>query len=1200
MTILASDIQLMESERMRDTSDGGGRQTGEVIVSGEVGNIFPKISRLDAVYGRVNLRKVYLAVRTANNDVYAGAHAIVSAPPENGRVSCLLFSTESAFDDRDDARDRIESYVVAGPLSRMRLYGNQLVGQQAILTYQKESEPLPDVGSVIVLSTENSSGVVSASQYVRITDITHEMRTFTDDNGDFSMRVITLKIGSRLNTSFAANEVSRFSTDSSATKIRVTQVADASQYYGLMPTTEASNIGDLSLRLSSVYGALVPSTNRETGISLASIAGVISVIPAMSTEYTKTLTSSGYNNVQFIGSSTSGGLSLQLASGLKPGSVTVLVNTTYSSWTDDGDGGLVYSGPGGPGGGEVNYETGVIRLWCANPSYPPTTTWVATFVSAASVSSPAHTIQVPITLATRGSVYAATLSPIPAPGTLIVDFRALGRWYRLRDNGSGELEANDPSEGTGSVDYVTGAVVVTLGALPDVDSAVIMSWGSPAHTTIRAGATADAGTTLDIDYTLAHAPIVPGSVTISYPVNAVSRDVTDSAGVLTGTGVTGTINYTTGAISLRFSTPPDASANLSNAYTWRDGADLIGGGTTATITANAFTVPGTAPFLSSGTMIFSAENYHDGAPLVMSGYITSGGQVRVTSGRGVDGYGQGVFWADQQIGTFNTSSGVVSLTTGNVSISDTRWSRVAGKWSGITQNKAILAVSDIAVERDTASFDPQAVTGETVSAASIGLKIDLTTVSDVIVPGSVMLTATGKTYVDRNGTLYADVSPTTGSGTAAGSINYTTGVCTLTYWTSNAAVSRTVNACLTQYGDFSAVDASFRTSGSPLRPASLYVQVTAADGTLVTGTADSNGVVTGTYMRGNVQQDMGVVFVEFGEMVTAAGNEAEDWYDEDNVVGGEIWRPLEVMPGTLRYNCVVITNLPLDPDILGLDPVRLPSDGRVPIYRPGDTVVIHHTDTTALTNPVAADGVYSVGRANLYSCTLADATGAAVSDALYSVDLAAGEITIDSAWTGSGITQPLTATHRVEQMALLSDVQINGQIEIAAEGGLAHEFPAGETYVSSALMFGDLQAIVTNVFDQSTWTSVWSDTVIGSVATATFDDINYPITCLNESAVTERWRINFTSSTAFQVIGENLGVIATGTTSTATAPVNPVTSEPYFNIPAGGWGAGWSTGNQLRFNTQGASGPIWIARTILAGASLEGDQFGFEGRGDLD
>ena len=1182
MTILASDIQLMESERMRDTSDGGGRQTGEAIVSGEVGNIFPKISRTDSVYGRVNLRKIYLAVRTANNDVYGGAHAIISAPPANERISCLLFSTESAFDTRDAARDRIESYVVAGPLSRMRLYGNQLIGQQAILTYQPESEPLPDVGQVYVLSTENSGGVVSASQYVRITDVTHEVRTFTDDQGDFLRRVITLKLGSRLDQTFSGGEVVRFSTDTSATKLRQTQVADASQYYGLVQTTETADIGDLSLNLDSVYAALVPSTQRETGLSLASAPSAQTLIAAASENYTGAIT--GYNDTNFaVGTSTTGGLTLTLQKPPFPGSYWIrqtAPNGINLLWSDQGDGTLLFTGTGSgstAGGGTIDYENARVSLWHSAGGFGNVAVVNYSYLPASSIAQSAHTRSIAITLSTRGSVYAETMNPLPAPGTLIVDFRALGKWYRMRDNGLGVLEANDPSEGTGSVDYVTGATIVTLGALPDVDSAVIFSWGSPVHTTIRAGATTDATSVFQMDYTLEHEPIVPGTFIATYTVNSASRSTTaDSNGAISGSGVTGTINYATGAIKLLFSTPPDTQTNISNAYTWRDGADLIVPGTSAVISGGAFTVPGTAPFRNAGVMTFTIQPPGKVAiPIAAS--ITSAGVVNIAAGED-----QMVKWAAQTVGTFNATTGVVTITASvaaQTAVWDPPHPSGGGTWNYESSTHSIASVSSIAVERDTVTFDPQAVTAEVLTAP--GVTLDLTaTVADTIVPGSVMFTATGKTYIDRGtGTLYADVNATTGVGTNAGTINYETGVCSLTYWANNAAVSRSVLSCLTQYGDWTAESAYFRTAGSPIRPASLYIQVTGADGTLITGTADTNGVITGTYMRGNVQQDMGVVEVEFGEEIAS------------------VWTPIEVMPETLRYNCVVISNLPLDPDILGLDPVRLPSDGRVPIFRPGDIAVIHNTDTTALTNPVVADTTYSVGRTDLYSCTLADATGTAISDALYSVDLDAGTVTIDAAWTGSGITQPLTATHRVEDMVLLSDVQINGQIEFASP--LAHEYPVG-SYASSALLFGDLQAIVTNVFDQQTWGGEWSDAPIGSQATAQFDDINYPISCLNESAVTERWRINFTSTTAFQIIGENLGVIATGNTSTLAEPVNPVTGDAYFSIPVGGWGSGWATGNQLRFNTLGASGPTWIARTILAGASLEGDQFGFEGRGDVD
>lgn len=1159
MAITAADIQLLESERMRDTPDGGGRQTGNIIPSGEAGNVFPKVSRVDSVYGRVNLRKIYVAVRTATLDMYAGAHAIITDPPNNERISVCLFSTGSAFDTRTKARDRIESYVVAGPISRMRLYGNQLIGQKAILTYQRVEEPLPDVGEVFVLSVE-ADGYAAAEQYVRVTDVTHEVRSFTDTSGEFERRVLTLKIGGALVQTFKGAEPTRFTADTSPTKIRVTQVADASKYFGIQPLSEQALSGALSLRLVSVYAPLVPSAQRETSVSMAEISGVSRMAAAAATVRVVPdlgqMPGAGISLTRFLGGPVTP-LSLEVANGAAP-----------ATGRDDGLGNIVAVAGSGTSGlnGTVNYQTGEITV--ASVGYSGGSL-EARYTPAAQVSGPSHTRQIPITIGTRGTVYAETLTPLPAPGTLTVDYRAMGRWYRLRDDGTGQLVANDASEGTGSVDYVTGAVIVTLGALPDIDSALLMSWGSPAHYTIRAGAAADVGAALRLNYTLAHAPVVPGSLTISYPVGGVSRSATDSGadGNVIGTGVTGTIDYATGAVRLSFTTSPDRASNVSNAYTWRSGTDLLSG-TTATIVGAQFTVPGQAPFRNGGTMLFNATTTK--GAVSAEGYVTSGGQVRVRGG-GAHPPGWNIGWQDQPVGTFNAATGLVTLTS-TMSVSIAIWTETVKQWDGTIEQAPITGVSSIAIERDTASFDPNAVTGETVAPGSIGLLLDLTaTVADPIIPGSVMFKATGKTYIDRNGTLYADVSPTTGSGTPAGSIDYQTGECTLTYWADNAAASISVIACMTTYGDWTAISAFFRTAGSPIRPASFYVQATTKAGALISATADQNGVITGGGISGTVEQTMGVVSVDFGQ---------------------------EVMPGTIRYNCVVLASLPLDANILGLDPVRLPSDGRVPIYRPGDVVVIHNSAETALPNPVVAGQTYNIGRTNLATARLIDATGANVNESRYVVAPAAGTVTIAADWTGAGVTQPLTAVHRVEDMSLLADVQINGQIDLSAP--LSRTYPAAGTYVSSALLFGDLQALVTGVFDQATWSGVWSDALIGSQSNAQYDDINYPIEVLNRSAVTERWRVNFTSTTAFQVVGENLGVIATGSTSADCSPINPVTGEAYFVLRAAGWGAGWSAGNQLRFNTIGAAGPTWIARTILAGASLAGDSFDIEARGDVD
>lgn len=1159
MPITAADIQLLESERMRDTPDGGGRQTGNIIPSGEAGNVFPKVSRVDSVYGRVNLRKIYVAVRTATLDMYAGAHAIITDPPNNERISCCLFSTGSAFDSRTEARDRIESYVVAGPLSRLRLYGNQLVGQKAVACYQREEAPLPDVGAVLVLSVE-AAGHAATQQFVRVTDVSHEVRSFTDQYGDFTRRVVTLKIGSPLSQTFEGAEAVRFSTDSSPTKLRDTIVADASKYYGIQPIVEQAAAGALSLRLASVYAPLVPSTQRETAVSLAQIAGA------------ETYVSGGSRVVQTT-TYLSNPVSVTLTRGVPiiPGTLKlVLAGNTFATLVDDGAGKVIATETSGGyqdrGGGTVDYASGRVTFGF-NGGFVNSQTWDMPL--GAVVPAPAHNKSVAVTLGTRGSVYAETLAPLPAPGTVIVDYRALGRWYRLRDDGAGQLVANDQSEGTGSVDYVTGAVVVTLGALPDIDSAVLFAWGSRAHYTARSGVAEDAPSTLRLSYTLASSPVVPGSLTISYPVGGVSRSATDAAanGTISGTGVSGTINYATGAVVLEFSAPPDRASSVSNAYTWRDGADLLSG-PTATITGGQFTVPGQTPFRSGGAMVFIVNTNH--GVIDVPAYITSGGQVRVAAGSAtVPSYR--IAWADQPVGTFNTATGVVTL-TGDMMVSVSIWTDLIKQWEGTASAAVIAGVSNIAIERDTAAFNPAEIPAELVSASGVGLTFDLTTtVADPVVPGSVMFRATGNTFIDRDGTLYVDIDPTTGSGLVAGAINYETGVCTLTWWSDNVAVGLTIDACVTTYGSWSTADAFFRTAGSPIRPASFYVQATTKAGALISATADQNGVVTGNGITGTIEQTMGVVALDFGQ---------------------------EILPGTLRYNCVVLSSLPLDASILGLDPVRLPSDGRVPVYRPGDVVVIHNTAETTLPNPVSAGQTYSIGRTNLATARLVDATGANVAESRYAADLAAGTVTIAADWTGAGVTQPLTVIHRVEDMSLLADVQVNGQIDISAP--LSRTYPVAGTFVSSALLFGDMQALVTNLYDQQTWSGEWSDSLIGSQSNAQYDSINYPVEVLNRSAVTERWRINFTSATAYQVVGENLGVIATGSTAADCSPINPVTGEAYFVLRGAGWGAGWSAGNQLRFNTIGASGPTWIARTILAGASLAGDAFDLEARGDVD
>lgn len=263
MTINVDDVKLLKAQRLTDEDDGGGRATGQAVVDGEVNNLFPDISRLDRTLGRIALRKAFAGVLTDNADPYLGAHAIVTKVPADPRVSVVLFNTGSQTDERLDARNRIESYVVPSVAASFELLGNQLTGQRALACVQREEQRLPEIGEVYQLV----SGILS--QYVRITRVEQRLETFVYEygNGNFlnlTRRRLDLSISSPLSSTFPGGQVIPSGTSTPKSQVLATQVADAARYYGLSPLAEAVNQGDLTVKVQSVYAPLVPSATRET------------------------------------------------------------------------------------------------------------------------------------------------------------------------------------------------------------------------------------------------------------------------------------------------------------------------------------------------------------------------------------------------------------------------------------------------------------------------------------------------------------------------------------------------------------------------------------------------------------------------------------------------------------------------------------------------------------------------------------------------------------------------------------------------------------------------------------------------------------------------------------------------------------------------------------------------------------------------
>lgn len=1192
MAILDGDIKLLKSQVMDDVDEGGGRATGVEITDGASNGIFPDISELDRAYGRVNLRKVFPKVNVPTVESYYGANIIISDPPDDPKVSCTLFTTSDGFDKRSDAKSQLEAYVVAGPLDNMIPYGQQVAGQRAVLAYQRPEHAIPEVGQVFALMTE--SGVIK-QQYFRIQEITSTVQTFEDTLGSFDRRVILITTSDALRYTFPGEEPQRIFNSvlyPNNSRIRKTSVVDIARYYGAQALTQQSLLGSLDVKVDSIYTQLVPSSTIETPVVSATIQGSTITVPS---GVAVNLPSGAWLN----------NAPMYFGGGIAPRTLVLTASggaSTYNPKTDDGAGNIVNAA--GKVLGAVDYSTGVIA-----PDLNVAGAWTignhsVDYTYGATQQQQSFTDSVEITLATRGSVYTKSMQPYPSPGTAFVDFMALGKWYRLRDvNGDGQLKGDETTYGSGSINYTTGTLVVTLGALPDVGSRVIFSWGSKIDTFVRSSSVSG----LYNKVAITGGNVDRGSLIVTITKDGGTITISDSGtGLLSGGGVTGKVNYSTGEITINGSR--DYNTNLLVSYT--RGAIPSGPvppGTSASV-ANAVSKnfqTGDREADNSIRLLTNTTSPINPHTLTIDYYVTRVENSNASPTSEVrfitlidDGAGNIIKSRDNTpMGTVDYTTGVLQFQPRGVETLYIRNLEPDGDLISVIPTPVLCDASinsTISVKYQTiqyqASGSPVIPLNESFNPP---LKFKIAE-NEKIVPGSLVFNLGSLRYVDRNAQLYSSIDIATGAGYLSGSIDYVACEATVTKWPAANAISLAIISCLTYTDGRSVSKASFRTNGAPIRPGSFYMQATSIDGELITATSNVDGDISGTLVTGKIKNATGAATVRFGQIVAAAGNESAWWYDAANVIAGQIFKPTLVLPETIRYNTVVTSTLPLDAGVLGIDPVRLPSDGRVPILRTGGMTVIHHTAKTTA-QAVANGEVINVGRTRLSRVRVFGANGSIITTG-YTADLDAGTVTFTNV---TGYSQPVRVEHRIEDMSLLADAQINGSLRLTRQ--LTHDFPIG-SYISSALIIGDMKARVPILFDQATWVgNSWSDAVNGSPATSTFNDALYSVVVTNTGAITERWVVQFTGASTFQVIGEHVGVIAVGNITTDCAPINPASGDPYFSIPALGWGSGWAAGNILRFNTIGALFPVWISRTIQQGpATSQNDSFTVLIRGDID
>jgi len=861
--------------------------------------------------------------------------------------------------------------------------------------------------------------------------------------------------------------------------------------------------------------------------------------------------------------------------------------------------------------GTLDYARGTVTFGAGTPSFSGNI--AVTFRPAGAPVRVADTAAIAIYPENRGYSYTITLSPMPKPGSLIVSYMSQGKWYDLRDNGSGAIKGTDSSFGVGSLNYTTGSVILTTGALPDASSTILFSWGTAVSYFNRSATPVPAPS---IRCLVAHPGIVPGTLTISWTDGANTRTITDNShGAFTGYA-TGTVRYAAGEIFFRPTTLPAGGAVFSIHYEWGPPLEttfihpLRNPDGTITVTLPQTDIRPNSVELEFNLLI---EVYPPLSltPMEMQLFPRKVDPLKIARDTGTGVFDSGV------TGSINYTTGVITFTPDlTVNIPYPRYTCVLVGFNVFSRDQVpvyrntfrgfdyLPAAASMPIDesglvkiRYRAADVPNSAT-ESVTLSQ--LEIDLTDqYAENIVSGSVRFTLGGKVYGDRLGILFTDIDPNTGAGTQAGTLDYSSGKTQIKVWQPGAANVVTPLSLLTELGGQPVDEAVFRVPAAPVRTGSLQIRATPLTGGQVSATANMDGSIATADMFGSVDYMTGVVRVRFGHMVNAAGNEAQIWYNSDAVVGGQIFKPKPVFADTIRFNAVAYTYMPLSADILGLDPVRLPSDGRVPIYRPGDVAVVHHTAIAPFSNHSLAGDQLDVGRVRLSSLRVLDADGKVFPADRYTANLDTGIVTLNTPLSLAGFTEPLSAEHRIEDMALISDVQINGSLALTRP--ITHDYPAQTSRVSSALIIGDLQARAHTLFAQQTWTGEWKDSRIGANTIAQYNETVFPIDVTNRGAIEERWAMIFTNTTEFRVIGDSVGQIAMGNTSSNFSPTNPETSAPYFVIKAGGWGQGWSAGNVLRFNTAAANYPLWVARTVLQGPTTQiNDSFQIQVRGDID
>lgn len=466
--IKQNDLKLLKTDTMSDTDDGGGLPTSQEIINGQSNNLFPDVSDIDKLTGRVRLRKIVGAVNTANTDLLQSARFFISELPNNDNMSVFLFKNTSFADRRINAQNFLENYLAYGTKFAGHLLEAQLKGQSVIQQSLDVNDVLPKIGSSMVL-VQNEGQSDEFFQYVRVMKVTAETRRFSvSADKNVTRQIATIEISEPLRYQFdgispAEYEKQQFNAKRIA-YLREARVADASRYYSASRLAKpVSKMTTQIIELNSVFTQIVPSSQTETPLAQVGVAlQQKTFVKASNNKTTKSITALVAPSV-----------SVFLGCGVFPSSLSVTLNGQVLT---DNNGELVNSS--NVAFAKVDYAKGEI-VWYDNVGNG-NQLLTFEFVPSGFLGQIGNTDVIDVPEFDVGRTYVKTLQASPTPLSLAVSYQVAGQVYIMTDNGRGVL--TDSNGGIGSIDYDNRLLTLTTGAIPDAGSKIIASYGVSVNT----------------------------------------------------------------------------------------------------------------------------------------------------------------------------------------------------------------------------------------------------------------------------------------------------------------------------------------------------------------------------------------------------------------------------------------------------------------------------------------------------------------------------------------------------------------------------------------------------------------------------------------------------------------------------------------------------------------------------------------------